>query len=206
MEKIELPLPFLRNAIEFGKLEHYIVLKNLDLFKENLTEKTIKLLSQLCRKKLLICDNEGEYKLSEEGRKYIAKCEGNTTKKKKTYEKEMFEEWWKTYPSTDCFTVDGRVFTGSRSLRLKKNDCMVLFFKALEEGYTKEEMIAALKREVELKMKMSVQQNRNNLTFMKNTHSYLNQQAYVPFIEMIRNQKPSENEKRVEQFWGHIIE
>ena len=98
-----------------------------------------------------------------------------------------FEAWWKAYPGTDTFVHKGNNFTGSRSLRTKKDDCKIKFDKILEEGeYTVEEMIAALQYEVLQKKENSVKQKANKLTFMQNSLTYLNQRTFEPFIELVR--------------------
>jgi len=98
-----------------------------------------------------------------------------------------FEAWWKAYPGTDTFVHKGNNFTGSRSLRTKKDECKLKFDKILEEGeYTVEEMIAALQYEVLQKKENSVKQKANKLTFMQNSLTYLNQCTFEPFIELVR--------------------
>ena len=68
-------------------------------------------------------------------------------KKKKTDDE--FELWWKAYPGTDTFKVNGKSFTGTRSLRAKKDECKAKLHKILDEGeYTIKELIDALEFEV----------------------------------------------------------
>lgn len=99
-----------------------------------------------------------------------------------------FDLWWKTYPGTDTFTHQGKSFSGSRSLRVKKDDCKAKFKKILEEGeYTANDLVEALKFEVEQKKQNSIKEKTNKLTFMQNSLTYLNQRTFEPFIELIKS-------------------
>lgn len=98
-----------------------------------------------------------------------------------------FERWWKAYPGTDTFTYRGKTFSGTRSMRVKKDDCKIKFTKILNEGeYTADEMIAALKLEVEQKKDNSVKAGENKLKYMQNSLTYLNQRTFEPYIELIK--------------------
>lgn len=97
-----------------------------------------------------------------------------------------FEEWWKTYPGTDSFEYKGKKFTGTRALRLYKDDCRLKFDKIILEGeYTAQQLIAALNYEITQKKETSVATNSNRLTFMQGSSVYLNQRSFEPFIELI---------------------
>lgn len=101
-----------------------------------------------------------------------------------------FERWWKAYPGTDTFTYKRNSFTGSRSMRVKKDDCKSKLNAILAEGeYKIEELIAALEYEVLQKKENSVKTKSNRLTFMQNSLTYLNQRTFEPFIELIREGK-----------------
>ena len=98
-----------------------------------------------------------------------------------------FETWWKAYPGTDTFTYRGKSFTGSRSMRVRKEDCKVKFKKILEEGeYTLDDLLAALEYEVLQKKENSLKTGTNKLTFQQNSLTYLNQRTFEPFIELVR--------------------
>ena len=98
-----------------------------------------------------------------------------------------FDDWWKAYPGTDNFVYKNKRFTGSRSLRVKKEDCKVKLNKIIQEGkYTIAEMVAALEYEVMQKKENSLKTSTNKLSFMQNSLTYLNQRTFEPFIELIR--------------------
>lgn len=106
---------------------------------------------------------------------------------KKVVETDTFDAWWKAYPGTDTFTHKGQNFTGSRSMRMKKDDCKAKLISILEEGeYTIEEMIAALEFEVLQKKENSVKSKTNKLTFMQNSLTYLSQRTFESFIELVK--------------------
>ena len=107
--------------------------------------------------------------------------------KKLKIPKENFEAWWKAYPGTDTFTHKNTKFTGTRSIRTKKDDCKAKFDNIIAEGeYTVQEMISALEYEVLQKKENSIKHKTNKLTFMQNSLTYLNQRTFEPFIELIR--------------------
>ena len=109
---------------------------------------------------------------------------------KKKQSSESFELWWKSYPGTDTFTHKAKSFTGTRSMRMKKEDCKTKFNAILAEGeYTADEMVAALEYEVLQKKENSIKTKTNRLTFMQNSLTYLNQRTFEPFIELIREGK-----------------
>jgi hypothetical protein len=108
-------------------------------------------------------------------------------KKKVVIPAKDFESWWKAYPGTDTFVHQGKSFTGTRSLRTKKDDCKTKFNKIIEEGeYTVKDMVEALEYEVLQKKNNSIKDKTNKLTFMQNSLTYLNQRTFEPFIELIR--------------------
>ena len=101
-----------------------------------------------------------------------------------------FDDWWKAYPGTDTFSHKKVDFTGTRSMRAKKDECKLKLKNILAEGeYTIKEMIAALEYEVLQKKENSVKTKTNRLTFMQNSLTYLNQRTFEPFIELIREGK-----------------
>ena len=113
---------------------------------------------------------------------------GKMPKKKKT--DTDFDKWWNKYPGTDTFSYKGESFTGTRGMRVKKEDCKVKFNNILSEGeYTTQDLIAALEYEILQKKENSLKTKVNRLTFMQNSLTYLNQRSFEPFIELIREGK-----------------
>lgn len=101
-----------------------------------------------------------------------------------------FEKWWLAYPGTDTFTHRDQKFTGTRAMRVRKDDCKAKFIAVLAEGeYKVSEMIAALEYEVLQKKENSVKTKTNRLTFMQNSLTYLNQRSFEPFIELVKEGK-----------------
>lgn len=101
-----------------------------------------------------------------------------------------FETWWKAYPGTDTFTHRGHSFTGTRSMRSRRDDCKAKLLAILAEGeYKIEELIAALEYEVLQKKENSIKTKTNRLTFMQNSLTYLNQRTFENFIELIKEGK-----------------
>jgi hypothetical protein len=149
------------------------------------SSKKINLLVQTAVLKGLLTD---EYKLTTVGNELLdfSKSEDNSLPIKKT-EDDSFLKWWKAYPGTDAFIYSGITFSGSRSLRVRKEDCRLKLKKILEEGeYAIEDLISALELEVNLKKEASVKNRTNKLSFMQNSLTYLNQRTFEPFIEQIK--------------------
>lgn len=103
-----------------------------------------------------------------------------------------FDIWWRKYPATDQFTIRGKLFPGKRSLRLQKENCRTLFEKIVNTGeFSGEDIIRATEFEIEAKKKASIKENQNNLAFLKNTHTYLNQKAFEGFVELSKTEEIS---------------
>jgi hypothetical protein len=151
----------------------------------------ISVLCQTVRRKGLLTE---EFKMTTVGKAILGFLDEEGTPEKKFVKKkatsESFDLWWKAYPGTDTFTHSGKDFTGTRSLRAKRDDCKTKLNSILAEGeYTIEEMIAALEYEVLQKKENSVKTKTNKLSYMQNTLTYLNQRTFEPFIELIRDGK-----------------
>ena len=109
-----------------------------------------------------------------------------------------FLKWWQAYPGTDTFKCSEKSFTGTRSLRVKRDECRVKFNKILDEGeYTCKDMIDALEFEVNQKVNNSIKTNTNKMSFMQNSLTYLNQRTFEPFIELIKSGHSIEEKKPV---------
>jgi len=106
---------------------------------------------------------------------------------KKAKTSSNFDLWWEAYPSTDTFSYKGKMFSGTRSLKAKKDDCKVKLNKIIDEGeYTIDELVKALKFEVDQKKENSHKTGLNKLSYMQNSLTYLNQKTYESFIDLIR--------------------
>jgi hypothetical protein len=118
---------------------------------------------------------------------FLSTTEETTTLVRKKKTDDEFDLWWKAYPGTDTFKINGRSFTGTRSLRNKKDECKAKLHKILDEGeYTIKELIEALEFEVNQKVNNSIKTGVNKMSFMQNSLTYLNQRTFEPFIELIR--------------------
>ena len=172
-------------------LDHIFLLKMIHeqfdlsiLVKES--AKIAALKQSLIRKGLI---TETEDKLTTLGVELLVFIDSKESKKieKKKVDDSKFEEFWSNFPGTNNFTHHGHSFTGDRSLRINKDDCRIKFDKVLlENEYTSEELIGALKLHI-LKIKEeSVKTNVNKLTYLHNSSTYLSQRDYEPFIELIQ--------------------
>lgn len=145
---------------------------------------------QSLRRKGLIAEDEN--RLTTTGKDLLAFVGEDKTQKKFVKRKPhatLFEEWWKTYPGTDTFSYNGKKFRGTRALRKDKQACKIKFDAILNEGdYTAQQLIGALKFEIEQKVLESMRRGTNRLTYMQNSLTYLNQRTYEAFIELIEQE------------------
>ena len=150
----------------------------------------MKMLYQTVRRKGLLSESNKITIIGKEVLSFLnEKIEQPKIPKKKKTDSD-FDKWWMTYPGTDTFTYKSQSFTGTRGMRVKKEDCKLKFNTILSEGeYTSQELIAALEYEILQKKENSIKTKVNRLTFMQNSLTYLNQRSFEPFIELIREGK-----------------
>jgi len=149
----------------------------------------MKMLYQTVRRKGLISESNKITILGKQLLEFLnEEKEVKMPKKKKT--DSDFDKWWNLYPGTDTFTYKSQSFTGTRGMRVKKEECKLKFNSIIAEGeYKSTELIAALEYEILQKKENSIKTKTNRLTFMQNSLTYLNQRSFEPFIELIREGK-----------------
>ena len=150
--------------------------------------KKVQLLHHTLVRKGLITE---ENKITLEGKSVMGFLSSPTDdaviEKRKPIADDGFAKWWATYPGTDTFTHKGKSFSGSRALRVRKEECRLLLSKIVGEGdYTMDELIKALEVEVLQKKDNSVKTGTNKITYMQNSLTYLNQRTFEPFIEIAK--------------------
>ena len=147
----------------------------------------LKMLHQTVRRKGLLSESNKITIIGNEVLSFLNETVDEPKLPKKKKSDSDFDKWWNRYPGTDTFTHKGQAFTGTRGMRVKKDDCKIKFNNIIGEGeYTSTEMIAALEYEVLQKKENSIKTKTNRLTFMQNSLTYLNQRSFEPFIELIR--------------------
>jgi hypothetical protein len=92
---------------------------------------------------------------------------------------EDFNKFWKTYPSTDGFGN----FPATRNIRIGKKDAFKEWNSAIAQGYTSDQIINGLVREIEARKNSSTFRGGNNLKFMKSPVNYLKQKAFLDYEE-----------------------
>lgn len=139
----------------------------------------------LIRKALITEDG----KITSQGQQIIDILNSTEKKllKKIPSQDEGFDAWWKEYPSSDNFTYRGRKFEGCRNLRNNPSECRIKFDKIINEGYKPEEMVEALKLDVQRKKEFSYKRGENKISYMQNSLTYLNQRSFEAFVEEVRN-------------------
>jgi len=149
----------------------------------------LKVLHQTVRRKGLLSEANKVTILGKELLAFLNEKQGVKVPKKKKTDAD-FDKWWVLYPGTDTFTYKSQSFTGTRSMRVKKEECKVKYNNILAEGeYTAKELMTALEYEILQKKENSIKTKVNRLTFMQNSLTYLNQKSFEPFIELVREGK-----------------
>lgn len=144
---------------------------------------------QLMRRRGILTEDNN---ISVEGRKLLEYYRSEEIENLSLLQKEekdvIFEQWWNAYPATNGFVWEGRKFPSTRSLRAQKDKCYEKFNSILLKGnYTADDLIKALELEVVSKKMSSYKKKTNELTYMHNSLTYLNQDDYMGFVEMIRS-------------------
>lgn len=104
-----------------------------------------------------------------------------------------FEEWWLAYPTTDRIVdINGVMLKKeTRAMRIGKEYCRDKYEKLIAEGYKHEDLMKALKYEVEMRRQKSERGAENQMTFMHNSKTYLYQRSFEAFIELAKEEKPT---------------
>jgi len=161
---------------------------NMDLFIKD-SMKLEAMLQSLVRKGLLTDEN----KLTIPGQELLdfmaSKIAVPMTRKKPSTKD--FDEWWEAFPASDHFEYKGRIFTGSRTMRVKKEDCKLKFNAILNEGkFTARQIIDATKFLVTLKKENSFKKKSNELSYLNNSYKFINESLFAPFVDIMKQGVP----------------
>lgn len=126
--------------------------------------------------------------LREKGVEIINQFISNTTteinqlipvKTDNTKQNSKFEEFWELFPSSDSHGV----FKRTRLLKASKTACEKKYKSFLIEGISHDDIMKALKYEINFRKSTSIKDNK--LTFMKNSLTWLNQKEFEVILESI---------------------
>lgn len=109
---------------------------------------------------------------------------------------DKFEEWWNIYPSTDDFEINGRHFKGSQKKNIKKDECLVLFNKLINSGFTADDIIRATKYNIDNAKSLSLRKGTNQLSFITNSERYLREKCFEPFILKVQSKTKISDEPK----------
>ena len=124
---------------------------------------------------------------------FISKKTNKTFLKPKA-EPGEFDKWWNIFPGNDKFTVRGRSFGPTRTFRVKKDGCRLLFNSmVVNEEFTSEQIIQATLYDINLKKSLSFKKGSNQLKYLQNSHTYLNQKTFEGFIGLEVKEEPTIN-------------
>lgn len=85
-----------------------------------------------------------------------------------------FSLWWETYPKTDAHSH----FLPKKGLRVDPDGCFRVYQDLLDQGYTSEQLLKALKKELNIKKQNSLRENQ--LSFMPTSLNYLTRKSFIP--------------------------
>jgi hypothetical protein len=122
--------------------------------------------------------------------KYINTINEESIKYTRLKVDDEFDLFWKIFPASDIFEYKGVKFTGSRALRINKEDCKVKLKAILNTGeFSITEIVEAVKYDVQCKMESSIKTKTNKLSYLQNSLTYLRQYSFLPFLELIKEGK-----------------
>lgn len=157
---------------------------NSDLSVEHIREgsKKIDAIYKTMVRKDLIIEDGSITRIGAEVLTFVSKKTNKTFLKPKVEQGE-FDRWWGIFPGNDKFAVRGREFGPTRSFKVKKEACRLLFNSMiLEEEFTAQQIIDATEFDINLKKERSWKKNSNQLKYLQNSHTYLNQKTFSGFI------------------------
>lgn len=97
--------------------------------------------------------------------------------KKTISNQHKFDEFWMTFPSSD----EHGIYRRTRLLKGNKEICKKKYLSLLSEGILHEDIIKALRYEI--KLRKDVNNKNNNMTYMKNSLTWLNQREFEIILE-----------------------
>lgn len=93
----------------------------------------------------------------------------------------LFDEFWKLFPSTDKHSI----YPKTRALKSNRIGCKNKYFSYLKNGTKHEDIIKALRYEINERKNNSGRDNK--LSFMKNSNTWLNQREFDIILETMQD-------------------
>lgn len=175
--------------------------RNIDIkLDPNNMQKEASWLSALMRKNFI----GGDGIITADGKMLLLTLKTNTSfvaikKARQAVAVTEFDRWWSTYPSSDIFDYKGTKFAGSRTLKMKKDDCRKKFLEIVAEGeYSAQDLIRSLEFDVMMKKEASLRDKENKLKWFQNSLTYLNQRTFEGMVELSKNYKPTTSTNTVD--------
>lgn len=200
MEKIDIDV--LRRIEEFRgmNLSHIWLISEL---KKGKKHEGIELVYAYLKRKEYI---NSSLSVTEEGDRVYKYVFKDSKKRKNKNIDDYFNTWWATYPSNTSWVepVTNKKWANSRILRSRGNDCSYLYYKFLEDNplISHEDMLSAIDymvynaKEATILINRGLPENRrhNKMDFLKNSHTFLNDEMGLKTIiaEAIKWRKENE--------------
>jgi hypothetical protein len=100
----------------------------------------------------------------------------------KTNFEQLFQEFWETFPTSDKVLHYPR----TRVLRTEQEKCKKLYKKLLED-YTHDEIIKALKYEINMRLANSTGKMFSDFKFMKASITWLNNKEFLAILDIMKD-------------------
>lgn len=98
--------------------------------------------------------------------------------------KTAFETWWDNFPLHDGWDEGTRKFEKTRTLRTKREICLLLFTEAVARGtHSAEQIIQGTINHLLTMRFQSIRDKKNKLTFIHNSETYLRNKDYEAWID-----------------------
>jgi len=171
-------------------LSHLWLLEGID--KGTCNSSTNELLFQALERKAFIFNgaltqNGKDFLLSlEEDTKFNVSSIKNEIKAIKEKNRIDFDKWWhEIFPSTDNFEWKGKKFSGSRSLRIKKEVCKKYFQEMVKSGeFSADDINSGTENHVRNAMDQSLRSGENKVSYIANAERYLRERMFAPYIKL----------------------
>ncbi len=112
-----------------------------------------------------------------------------TKTKRAIVKNDDFERFWSIFPSSDVFTINGREFTGTRSMKTGKENCKRMFQVIINEGILGEDIIRSTEWVFKTAREKSARTGQNQISYIPASERFLRERKFMPFIDISKKKE-----------------